>query len=57
MQPDDSATGTPRWVKVFAGIALAVILLLVVALLTGRHGPDRHGLVEFGGPASAAGHT
>lgn len=40
-----SGTGTPRWVKVFAIIALAVIVLFVVLLLTkgpGGHGPGRH---------------
>ena len=39
-----STTGTPRWVKVFGGIALAVIALLVVVLLVrgGEHGPGRH---------------
>jgi ABC-type transporter Mla subunit MlaD len=36
---------TPRWVKVFAIIALVVVVLFVVLLLTGRggeHGPGRH---------------
>jgi hypothetical protein len=40
-----STTGTPRWVKVFGVIALAVILLFVVLMLSGRggdHGPGRH---------------
>ncbi len=38
-------TSTPRWVKVFGIIALAVVLLFTVLLLTGRgsgHGPSRH---------------
>jgi hypothetical protein len=43
--PDDD-TGTPRWVKVFGIIALAVVLLFVILLLTrgpgGGHGPSRH---------------
>ena len=43
--PDDD-TGTPRWVKVFGIIALAVVLLFVFLLLTrgpgGGHGPNRH---------------
>ena len=43
--PDDE-TGTPRWVKVFGVIALAVVLLFVILLLTrgpgGGHGPGRH---------------
>ncbi len=36
---------TPRWVKVFAIIALVVVLLLAVIMLTGGaggHGPGRH---------------
>ena len=36
-------SGTPRWVKVSAIIALAVVLLFVVALLAGGHSPARHG--------------
>ena len=36
-------TGAPRWVKVFGIIALAVVVLIVVMLLVGgNHGPDRH---------------
>jgi ABC-type transporter Mla subunit MlaD len=36
--------GTPRWVKVFAIVALAVIVLVVVLLVVGKggHGPSRH---------------
>ena len=35
--------GTPRWVKVFAIIALIVVLLVVVMMLAGgNHGPSRH---------------
>jgi hypothetical protein len=35
--------GTPRWVKVFAIVALVAVLLLVVLLLVnGGHGPSRH---------------
>ena len=36
--------GTPRWVKVFGIIALALILLVGIMLLTsgGEHGPGRH---------------
>lgn len=34
---------TPRWVKLFGIISLIVVLLVVVALLTGgEHGPGRH---------------
>lgn len=44
MAPDrGSDTGTPRWVKVFGIIAVALLLLLVVVLLvSGGHGPGRH---------------
>ena len=42
--PDRETTPrTPRWVKVFAIIAVVVILLLAILLLTGsEHGPRRH---------------
>jgi hypothetical protein len=39
-------TGMPRWVKVFAIVVLGLVLLFVVANLTGiggNHGPGRHG--------------
>jgi hypothetical protein len=34
--------GVPRWVKVFGIIALVVLVLFVVLLFTGGHGPGRH---------------
>lgn len=36
--------GTPRWVKLSAAIALALVLLVVAMLLLGggSHGPGRH---------------
>lgn len=41
-----SATGTPRWVKVFGIIALVLVMLVVILLFTrgpgGGHGPGRH---------------
>jgi hypothetical protein len=52
--PDDSAgtadgsgragaPATPKWVKVFALIALGVAVLVVILLLIGGgHGPQRH---------------
>jgi hypothetical protein len=45
--PDrESTTGTPRWVKVSAIIALVLVVLVVVMLLVGGgpggHGPSRH---------------
>jgi hypothetical protein len=39
-------TGMPRWAKVFGIVVLALVLLFVVANLTGLggdHGPGRHG--------------
>jgi hypothetical protein len=42
--PDRGSTaGTPRWVKVFGIVALAVVVLFLVLLLAGGHrGPGRH---------------
>jgi hypothetical protein len=40
-----STTGTPRWVKVFGIVALALVVAFVVLQLAGvggRHGPGRH---------------
>ena len=38
-----AAYKTPRWVKVFGIIALALILLIGIMLLSGgEHGPGRH---------------
>ncbi len=38
--PDNGAetAGTPRWVKVFAIVALLAVVLVVVLILTGRGG-------------------
>lgn len=39
----DTPPRTPRWVNVFGGIVLVVILLVVISLLAGvRHGPGLH---------------
>ena len=41
----ESTYKTPRWVKVFGIIAIALILLVVVVVVTGlggEHGPSRH---------------
>ncbi len=51
-----STQGTPRWVKVFGIIAVAVVVLFLVLVLTGRggdHGPGRH----IDGDDSSGGHT
>ena len=38
-----STTGPPRWVKVFAIVAVVVVVLLGILLLSGGgHGPGRH---------------
>jgi hypothetical protein len=37
-----STTGTPRWVKVFLIVIIAVVLSVVILLLIGGHGPSRH---------------
>ena len=40
---NESAAGTPRWLKVFGIIALALILLVaVLQVMGGGHGPSRH---------------
>lgn len=39
----ESPPSTPRWVKVFGIVTLALVLLVGVAVLTGgEHGPGRH---------------
>lgn len=41
--PDpSSASGMPRWVKVFGIIGIVLVILVGIALATG-HGPGRHG--------------
>jgi hypothetical protein len=43
-------TGAPRWVKIFGIIAITVlVVLVVVGLFTGGHGPGRH-TTGLGGP-------
>ena len=39
--PGVRRTGAPRWVKVFAIVGVVLVVLVVVALLSG-HGPGRH---------------
>jgi hypothetical protein len=40
---DLPTTPAPRWVKVFAGVAIVVIVAVILALVTGgEHGPGRH---------------
>jgi len=42
MTEPSTRPATPRWVKVFGAIALVVLLLFVVRLFGGEHGPGRH---------------
>jgi hypothetical protein len=44
-----STEGTPRWVKVFAIVAIGVVVLFVVLLIVGGpHNPGRHTGVRAG---------
>ena len=38
-----SATGTPRWVKVFGIIVFIVVLLFVILIFAGGHEPSMWG--------------
>ena len=37
-------TSTPRWVKIFSGVAIVLILLVIIMMVfgNGNHGPGRH---------------
>ena len=51
---------TPRWVKVAGIVALAVVLLAVIVLVTGRgggHGPGRHTPGDSGHTPPTGAHT
>jgi hypothetical protein len=42
---NEDTGGTPRWVKVFGSILIALLLLFLLMHLTGligHHGPGRH---------------
>jgi len=59
-QPDnttrDKATqGMPTWVKGFVIATAVLVVLVVVLLLTGRHGPGRH--TQGGSPGPAVGQS
>lgn len=42
-EPDDDRGTTPRWVYIFATVAIVVILLFVILLISGgSHTPGRH---------------
>jgi hypothetical protein len=56
---DTNAARTPRWVKVFGIVALALVVLVVVMLIAerGGHGPGRHGSRGIGHSGPPAGVT
>jgi hypothetical protein len=61
-EPDrGSTTGAPRWVKVVGIIAVVLLLLLgIMMLVGGEHGPGRHAPSGDGGgrtPPAAGDHT
>lgn len=49
-------SGTPRWVKVFALVSGVLVLVLVVVLTLGggNHGPSRHGSLGTAAVPTAA---
>ncbi|MEV4132827.1 hypothetical protein AB0J72_11765 [Dactylosporangium sp. NPDC049742] len=49
MPDEDGAARMPRWVKIVGAVGILLVVLLVVALLSG-HGPGRH----MGGHAASA---
>jgi hypothetical protein len=56
-EKDTNMAGTPRWVKVFAIVALLAVVLIVVLVLTGRggeHSPRRHTAPADTTPAAVA---
>jgi hypothetical protein len=41
--PDDARPpGMPRWVKVTIALGVVVLIVAIVAVLMGGHGPGRH---------------
>jgi hypothetical protein len=59
-QLHEEAPPTPRWVKVFGGVALAAVLVFVILLVFGSgHGPGRHiaPVVPGDSPSSGAAPT
>ena len=42
-EPGVGEDGMPRWVKGFAVAAAILVVLVVMLMLTGHHGPSRHG--------------
>jgi len=52
---DNPTQGMPTWVKGFAIATAVLVVLVVVMLLTGGHGPGRH--TQGGSPAPAVGQS
>jgi hypothetical protein len=51
-------TGLPRWVKVSGIVVIALAaLVVIVALVTGGHGPGRHALAYVTAAGGAPGWT
>lgn len=43
----DGTHVTPRWVKVFAAIAIVLVVMVVIMVLSGgNHGPGRHAGID-----------
>jgi hypothetical protein len=56
LRPDNQAPAMPRWVKVSVIVALVLAVLVVIALLTGGHGPSRHMSSGAVGAGAVGGH-
>jgi hypothetical protein len=53
-----SRPGAPLWVKIFAVIAVVAVIMVAVMLLAGGdHGPGRHSSGDAGGPARTSSAT
>lgn len=53
-----SRPGAPLWVKIFAVIAVVAVIMVAVMLLAGGdHGPARHSSADAGAPARTSGAT
>ncbi len=48
---DEAAQGMPAWVKGFVIATAVLVVLVVVMLLTGGHGPGRHTQGRLPAPA------
>jgi hypothetical protein len=50
---NDVRPGVPRWVKV-SGVVIAILVLLVALVVIGggEHGPSRHARGQYGGQVS-----